>query len=147
VTQSIVFWNCAPQIAGGVRRTGQWSVLDAILLTSATHAEVTSQKFLKALHRGDIFQNAGTLTLMHHWRKLDFPLRYGFGTMSMKLPWIFSPFNPIPELTGHFGSTGIGLFYCADLDVYLMGATNQGKSQAKLNRLIIGMINLMKKLE
>ena len=104
-------------------------------------------RFLKALNRGDIFQDDDTLAMMHNWRKLEFPLRYGFGTMSMKLPRIFSPINPIPEVIGHFGSTGIGLFFCAELDVYLVGATNQVKSQTKLNQLIIGMINLMKKLE
>ena len=68
-------------------------------------------------------------------------------TYTTKLPRIFSPFNPIPEIIGHFGLTGIGLFFCAELDVYLIGATNQAKSQTKLNQFIIGMINLMKKLE
>jgi hypothetical protein len=65
----------------------------------------------------------------------------------MKLPRIFSPFSPIPEVIGHFGSTRIGLFFCAEQDVYQVGATNQAKSQSKLNQLIIGMINLMKKRE
>lgn len=104
-------------------------------------------RFLKALNRGDIFQDDATLAMMHKWRKLKFPLRYGFGTMSMKLPKIFSPFNPIPEIKGHFGSTGVGLFFCAELNIYLVAATNQVKSLIKLNQLIIGMINLLKKLE
>jgi CubicO group peptidase (beta-lactamase class C family) len=104
-------------------------------------------RFLKALNRGDIFQDDDTLAMMHNWRKLEFPIRYGFGTMSMKLPRIFSPFNPIPEIKGHFGSTGTCLFFCEELDFYLVGATNQVESQTKLNQLIFGIIKLVKKLE
>jgi CubicO group peptidase (beta-lactamase class C family) len=104
-------------------------------------------RFLKALNRGGIFQDDGTLAMMHKWRKLEFPIRYGFGTMSMKLPRIFSPFNPIPEIKGHFGSTGTCLFFCEELDFYLVGATNQVESQTKLSQLLIGIIKLVKKLE
>ena len=103
--------------------------------------------FVRALNSGAIFQAGDTLAMMHNWNKIEFPLRYGFGTMSMKLPWIFSPFNPIPEVIGHFGSTGAALFFCPELDLYLLGVTNQVKAQNSLNQLVIGMINLMKKLD
>ena len=104
-------------------------------------------RFLKALHSGGIFQDDATLPLMQQWRPLEFPISYGLGTMRMKLPWIFSPFNPIPELQGHFGSTGTGLFFCEELDVYVVGVTNQVESRTQLVRFIIGIMKLMKKLD
>jgi D-alanyl-D-alanine carboxypeptidase len=106
-----------------------------------------SLKFIKALNRGELFHDDDTLTMMHNWKDLEFPIRYGFGTMRMKLPRIFSPFNPIPELMGHFGSTGTCLFFCEELDVFLVGATNQVESQRNLTQLIFGIIKLMKKRE
>lgn len=104
-------------------------------------------RYIKALNGGELFQSDDTLAMMHRWRNLGFPIRYGFGTMSMKLPRIFSPFNPIPEVIGHFGSTGTCLFFCVELDFYLVGATNQVDSQTKLTQLIMGIIKLMKKLK
>ncbi len=104
-------------------------------------------RFLKALNRGRLFQNNDTLTLMHHWRELEFPIRYGFGTMSMKLPRIFSPFSPIPELIGHFGSTGTSLFFCKELDLFLVAATNQVESTRILTQLILAILKRIKKLD
>jgi CubicO group peptidase (beta-lactamase class C family) len=106
-----------------------------------------SLKFLKALNRGDLFQRDDTLAMMHDWSNLEFPIRYGFGTMSMKLPRLLSPFSPVPEVVGHFGSTGTCLFFCKDRDLYLVAALNQVESTRILTQLIYGMINLVKKLK
>jgi D-alanyl-D-alanine carboxypeptidase len=106
-----------------------------------------SLKFLKALNRGELFQREDTLAMMHVWKNLEFPIRYGFGTMSMKLPRIFSPFVPVPEVIGHFGSTGTCLFFCEERDLYLAAALNQVESTRILTQLIYGMINWVKKLE
>jgi CubicO group peptidase (beta-lactamase class C family) len=104
-----------------------------------------SLKFLKALNRGELFQRDDTLAMMHHWNNLEFPIRYGFGTMSMKLPRIMSPFSPVPEVIGHFGSTGTCLFYCEERDLYLVAALNQVESTRILTQLIFNMINLVKR--
>jgi D-alanyl-D-alanine carboxypeptidase len=104
-------------------------------------------RFLKALNMGGIFQNNDTLALMHHWRKLEFPIRYGYGMMSMKLPRIFSPFSPIPGITGHFGSTGNYLFFCEELDLFLIAVTNQVESIRILTQLILDTLKQIKKLE
>jgi D-alanyl-D-alanine carboxypeptidase len=106
-----------------------------------------SMKFLKALNRGELFQREDTLAMMHVWNNLEFPIRYGFGIMSMKLPWIFSPFAPVPEVIGHFGSTGTCLFFCEERDLYLVAALNQVESTRILTQLIYGMINWVKKLK
>jgi CubicO group peptidase (beta-lactamase class C family) len=106
-----------------------------------------SLNFLKALNRGELFQREDTLAMMHDWNNLEFPIRYGFGTMSMKLPRIFSPFSPIPEVIGHFGSTGTCLFYCEERDLYLVAATNQVESTRDLTQLIIGILKWMKRLD
>jgi len=106
-----------------------------------------SLKFLKALNRGKLFQREDTLARMHDWKDLEFPIRYGFGTMSMKLPRIFSPFSPIPEVVGHFGSTGTCLFFCEERDLYMVAAMNQVESTRDLTQLIIGILKWMKKLE
>jgi CubicO group peptidase (beta-lactamase class C family) len=103
-------------------------------------------RFLKGLNRGDILQKSDTLGLMYNWRKLEFPIYYGFGTMRMKLPWIFSPFNPIPEMIGHFGSTGTCLLFCEELDVYLVCALNQVESRKELVQLVIGIMKSIKKI-
>ena len=103
-----------------------------------------SLKFLKALNRGKFFQREDTLARMHDWKDLEFPIRYGFGTMSMKLPRIFSPFNPVPEVVGHFGSTGTCLFFCEERDLYLVAALNQVESTRILTQLIFSMIKQVK---
>lgn len=103
-------------------------------------------KFLKALNRGELFQGKDTLAMMHDWKDLEFPIRYGFGTMSMKLPRIMSPFTPVPEVVGHFGSTGTCLFFCEERDLYLVAASNQVESTRSLTQLIFSMIKTVKRL-
>jgi D-alanyl-D-alanine carboxypeptidase len=106
-----------------------------------------SLKFLKALNRGKLFQREDTLAMMHDWKELEFPIRYGFGTMSMKLPRIFSPFSPVPEVVGHFGSTGTCLFFCEERDLYLVAATNQVESTRDLTQLIVGILKWTRRLD
>jgi len=57
-----------------------------------------------------------------------------------------SPFSPVPEFIGHFGSTGTGLFFCEELDFYMIAALNQVVSTRFLTQLIIGIQKLIKKL-
>lgn len=103
-------------------------------------------KFMRALHRGEIFSQADTLAWMHAWRKLEFPLQYGFGTMRLKLPRIFSPFAPVPELIGHFGSTG-ALLYSEKMDTYLAITINQADARSKLVQLIMAIMQVRCKVE
>lgn len=91
--------------------------------------------FLKALNEGRIISR-DTLKLMHDWHKLQFPLRYGYGTMYFKLPWFINMVMRIPPLWGHSGSTGSFLYYSEDLNLYMAGSINQVDSKIKPFRLM-----------
>ena len=84
--------------------------------------------FLKALNEGRMIRK-DTLTLMHNWHKLKFPLQYGYGTMYFKLPRFMKMVMNVPELWGHSGSTGSFLYYAEDLDLYMAGSINQTESK------------------
>lgn len=102
--------------------------------------------FLKALNSGKLIKEKTNLEMMHNWRKLMFPLKYGFGTMYFELPWYMAPFSSVPPVWGHSGSTGSFLYYCEDLDIYMVGSTNQAKSQSKPFQMMIKAMKIMKKL-
>ena len=92
--------------------------------------------FLKALNEGRIVSR-DTLKSMHHWRKLKFPLQYGYGTMYLKLPWLMSKVMKASPLWGHTGSTGSFLYYSEDLNLYMAGSINQAGSKIKPFRLML----------
>jgi D-alanyl-D-alanine carboxypeptidase len=99
--------------------------------------------FLKALNEGRIV-SGDTLKLMHNWHKLQFPLQYGYGTMCFKLPWFITMVMKVPPLWGHSGSTGSFLYYCEDLNLYIVGSINQVESKSKPFRL---MLRVMKAIQ
>lgn len=84
--------------------------------------------FLKALNMGRIIRPT-SLKLMHHWRRLGFPLEYGYGTMRLNLSWPIGTIAGIPPLWGHSGSTGSFLYYFQDLDLYMAGTIDQTESK------------------
>jgi D-alanyl-D-alanine carboxypeptidase len=86
--------------------------------------------FLKALNEGRIIRPT-SLQLMHQWRRLSFPLQYGYGTMRFNLPWPIRRILGIPPLWGHSGSTGSFLYYYQDLDLYMAGTIDQTESKIK----------------
>jgi D-alanyl-D-alanine carboxypeptidase len=94
--------------------------------------------FLKALFTGKIINKELTLPLMHEWRGIGYPLKYGFGTMYIKVP------STLP-LIGHLGSTGAFLLYAKDLDMYFAGTINQANSSSKPVKLVAKLIHMIKK--
>jgi CubicO group peptidase (beta-lactamase class C family) len=101
--------------------------------------------FLKALNAGRLLKDGATLDMMHNWKPIQFPLKYGFGTMYFKLSRLMSPFAAVPGIWGHSGSTGSFLFYCEELDLYMVGSLNQAKSPGKPFQLMVKIMNLIKK--
>jgi CubicO group peptidase (beta-lactamase class C family) len=87
-------------------------------------------RFLKALNEGRIIRPT-SLDLMHRWRRLSFPLEYGYGTMCFNLPGPIRAITGIPPLWGHSGSTGSFLYYSQGLDLYMAGTIDQTESRAK----------------
>ena len=94
--------------------------------------------FLKALFTGKIMDKELTLPLMHEWRGIGYPLKYGFGTMYIKVP------STLP-LIGHLGSTGAFLLYAKDLDMYFAGTINQANSSSKPVKLVSKLLYIIKK--
>lgn len=99
--------------------------------------------FLRAFLDGTLFSKR-YLEEMQRWRKIFYPLEYGYGLMRFKLPRIFSPFKPTPELIGHSGASSSFLFYCPDKDLYLAGTLNQIKEQSRPFRMMLNVINAIK---
>jgi D-alanyl-D-alanine carboxypeptidase len=103
--------------------------------------------FIKAFNTGTIFANEDTRYLMRDWKKLQKGMYYGFGTMHFVPPELLFLFFSYPNITGHFGSIGSFLFYCEKLDIYIAGTINQGKSTSRPFRVVLKVINLIRKLE
>lgn len=93
--------------------------------------------FLRELYNGKLFQKPETRELMFSgWHRFGFPsdraairlpgwpIAYSHGVMHFKLPRLFTPFKPMPEIVGHTGSTGCWLFYCPEKDLYFAGAAD-----------------------
>lgn len=101
--------------------------------------------FLRALVRGEVFEDPATLDLMtSRWirfglprdmaalRAPGWPIRYGLGMMRFRfrVPRVRTPGGEVPELIGHSGSTGSWLFWCPQLDLFLSGTVDQATAGA-----------------
>ncbi len=102
-----------------------------------------SLKFLRNFMEGKMFAERSTLDRMKNWKKIFFPLQYGLGLMRFKLPKIFSPFSPNPELVGHSGASSSFLFYSDIGQLYISGTLNQVEDQGRPFRMMLKMINLV----
>ena len=102
-----------------------------------------SLKFIQHFMQGKLFANPSTLERMKNWKKIFFPLQYGFGLMRFKLPRIFSPFSPSPALIGHSGSTSAFLFYSESDQIYITGTLNQVENQGRPFRVMLKMIKMV----
>lgn len=104
--------------------------------------------FLRALTRGEVFDDPATLELMQQcWNRFGFPrdraalrapgwpIEYALGIMRFRLPRLFAPLRPVPAVVGHTGSTGSWLFHCPQLDLLLSGAVDQVTAGAVPYRL------------
>lgn len=101
--------------------------------------------FLQFLLEGKLFTQPSTLERMKNWQKIFFPFQYGLGLMRFKLPKIFSPFSPNPELVGHSGATSAFLFYSDIGQLYIAGTLNQTENQGRPYRMLIKLINMINK--
>jgi len=93
---------------------------DGSLVTTASEAMV----FLRAFLDGRLF-NADRLPALFEWRPMFFPLHYGAGLMSYRLPAVLTGFSRHPRLLGHSGLSGAFLFAAPDAGVFLTGTVNQ----------------------
>lgn len=98
--------------------------------------------FLKAFMHGRLFPESDLLE-MRQWKRIFFPLEYGVGIMRFRLPRIFTPFRPIPELIGHSGASGCVLFYAPKLDAYVSGTINQVANRSLSYKTMMQLIGLI----
>lgn len=104
---------------------------------------------LRALIRGELFDDPDTLTLMQQrWNRFglprdaatlrapSWPIEYGLGIMRFRLPRLFSGLRRMPTVIGHTGSTGCWLFYCQELDLLLAGTVDQATAGAVPYRVV-----------
>ena len=81
-------------------------------------------QFLQAFFRGKLFSEKHIANPV--FRRIQFiPLKYGSGMIQLKIPPIFSPCLPAPEIIGHSGASGSFAFYCPSKDVFITGTINQ----------------------
>jgi len=117
-----------------------------LFLTSTQYDIISTAKdqmaFLKAFFNGYFFPME-RLNELEKWNSIFFPLKYGVGIQKFKIPRIFSPFQSVPEMIGHCGSTGSVAFYVPEMDIYITGTTNQ---QANPNIAFQTMIKIINKL-
>jgi D-alanyl-D-alanine carboxypeptidase len=99
-----------------------------------------SMVFLKAFFNGKLFPKE-YLDEMKDWNKIFFPLQYGIGIARFKLPRIFLPFKPVPELIGHSGLSGAFAYYCPEKDIYFTGTVNQIHNPGLSYKLMIRILN------
>jgi CubicO group peptidase (beta-lactamase class C family) len=80
--------------------------------------------FLKAFFNGHFFPKE-RLHELERWNSIFFPFKYGIGIQKFYMPRVLSPFRPVPEMIGHSGSVGSVAFYVPEMEVYIVGTTNQ----------------------
>jgi D-alanyl-D-alanine carboxypeptidase len=111
--------------------------------------------FLRALVRGEVFDNPATLDIMMgNWNRFGFslnpaptsppwPIEYGLGMMRLRFPRIFSPLRPTPTMVGHTGVSGSWLFYSPELDALLSGTVDQMTAAAMPFRFVPRLLRIL----
>lgn len=79
--------------------------------------------FQIALREGDLL-SAETFKEMQKWIKETKGMSYGYGLRKISFKQLF-PILPNWEVIGHSGMNGTSMYYCPDLDMYLVGTLNQ----------------------
>lgn len=118
------------------------------LFLSSTHNDIIStakdqMTFLKAFFNGHFFPKE-RLHELEKWNNVFFPFKYGIGIQKFYMPRILAPFQPVPEMIGHAGSTGSVAFYVPEKGVYITGTTNQ---QAQPNIAFQTMIKILMRVK
>jgi len=117
-------------------------------------------RFLRALIRGEVFDDSTTLAAMQEcWIRFGFPLdaaalripgwpiEYGLGLMRFRLPRVFTLGYQMPTVLGHTGSTGSWLLHCPRLNVLLSGTVDQVTAGAVPYRIVPKVLRIIESSE
>lgn len=102
-----------------------------------------SMVFIEAFFTGKLFPTS-LLAPIYQWNKIMFPLQYGIGVMRFKLPAIFSPFKPFPEMIGHSGLCGAFEYYVPAKNLFITGTVNQLHKPGTSYRLMLKVLGIVK---
>mgnify|MGYP001817704549 CR=1 FL=1 len=102
-----------------------------------------SLRFLRAVMEGGLFRDPSTLERMQNWKRIFFPMQYGLGLVRFKLPRLFSPFSPAPELVGHSGVSSAFLLCNADSQIAIAGTLNQLRNQGRPSQLMLKIMSMV----
>ncbi len=69
--------------------------------------------FLRGFFEGRLF-DPSIIPQLQRYNRIFFPLEYGVGFARFRLPRIFSPWTPSPELIGHSGLSGAFAFFAPE---------------------------------
>lgn len=95
--------------------------------------------FLRAFFEGRLF-GAHLIPGLMTFNRIFFPLQYGVGISRFRLPRIFSPFSPPPDLVGHSGLSGTFAFVDRVSGVYLAGTVNNVTQPSRSFRLMLRLL-------
>jgi CubicO group peptidase (beta-lactamase class C family) len=114
-------------------------------------------EFMRALINGSIFEKPETRNLMQaNWNRFGialspispgWPIEYGLGMMRFRIPRLFTPFRPMPEIIGHTGAVGSWLFYCPELDMIMTGTVSQARRAAVPFKVMPELLQLLKDVQ
>lgn len=91
---------------------------------AAVSTMADTHRFLQAYFQGRLFK-AAHFTRMMTWKRMFFPMQYGYGLWRFKLPRWLNLFRKTSEFIGHAGVNGAMAFYNPEHDVYIAGTLNQ----------------------
>lgn len=100
-------------------------------------------RFQQALLAGELFASPTTVELLTERSNLlrnMVPLRYGLGTMGIRVGRLNGPGRRPVTLLGHAGVTGTWLFHCPELDLHLAGSVDQATGRRVPFRLMARML-------
>jgi len=95
-----------------------------------------SQRFLRALLAGELFDRAVIGEITAEWRRIFRPLRYGTGIMLFRLPRVMAPFGA-PDFIGHSGASGTVMFGVAGTGTTIVLTTNQAERRDLPFRMMV----------
>lgn len=101
-------------------------------------------KFNRALLNGDIVSDS-TLSSMQNWIPESKGMYYGYGLRKINFKELFVAL-PSWEVIGHSGLNGTSMYYCPDLDFYLVSTLNQLDASKDAVMLMIKVLMNLEKI-
>ena len=99
--------------------------------------------FLRGFFEGRLF-DPSIIPQLQRYNRIFFPLEYGVGFARFRLPRIFSPWAPSPELIGHSGLSGAFAFFAPERNTYLAGTVNNLARPSRSFRLMLRLLQTLR---